>query len=89
MIPKEISQIPNIYFKKRNNKFFEVLIRKYESPVLLVISLFPMLTTELLHLVLYFSKNIIILSLKYVVDIRGEAWLNLFWECINLKLFAV
>ncbi len=26
---------------------------------------------------------------KYLVDISSEAWLNLFWEYINVKLFAV
>ncbi len=35
------------------------------------------------------GQNIIILFWKYVVDIRSEAWLNLFWEYINGKLFAV
>jgi hypothetical protein len=37
--------------------------------------------------VLYYSpeyhnsrQNIIILSRKYLVDIRSEAWLNLYWE---------
>jgi hypothetical protein len=46
--------------------------------------------------VLYFSpefhnsmENIIILFWKYLVDIRSEAWLNLFWENINGKFFAV
>ena len=45
---------------------------------------------------LYFSpeyhnsrKNIIILFWKYLVDIRNEAWLNLFSEYLNGKLFAV
>ncbi len=33
--------------------------------------------------------NIIILFWNYAVDIRKEAWLNLFWEYINGKLFAV
>ncbi len=55
--------------------------------------LFPMLTVEWLHLVMYFSteyhnstQNIIILFLKYLVDIRSEACLNLFGEYINGKL---
>jgi len=55
-----------------------------------------MLTVEWLHLVMYFSteyhnstQNIIILFLKYFVDIRSEAWLNHFWKHINGKLFAV
>jgi hypothetical protein len=34
-------------------------------------------------------QDIIILFWKYLVDIRTEAWLNQFWECINGKLFAV
>ncbi len=47
-------------------------------------------------IVMYFSteyhnsgQNIIILFWKYLVDIRSEPWLNLFWEYINGKLFAV
>jgi hypothetical protein len=35
------------------------------------------------------KQNIIILFWKYLVDIRSEVWLNLFWEYINGKLFAV
>jgi hypothetical protein len=57
--------------------------------------LFPMLTAEWLHLGQYFfteynssRQNIIILFWKYLVDIRSESWLNLFWENINGKLFA-
>jgi hypothetical protein len=57
-------------------------------------------TAEWLHLVLYFStslQNIIIPERTHyssvleicIVDIRSEAWLNLFWEYINGKLFAV
>ncbi len=49
-----------------------------------------------LHLGLYFSaeyhnwrRNIIILFWKYLVDISSEAWQNLFWEHINVKLFAL
>jgi hypothetical protein len=46
---------------------------------------------------LYFSteyhnsrQNIIIMIWKYLADIiRSEAWLNLFWEYINRRLFAV
>jgi hypothetical protein len=34
-------------------------------------------------------QNFIILFWKYIVDIRREAWLHLFWEYINGKLFAV
>jgi hypothetical protein len=34
-------------------------------------------------------QNITILFWKYLVDIRSEAWLNLFGEYINRKLFAV
>jgi hypothetical protein len=48
------------------------------------------------YVVLYFSpeyhnpkQNIIILFWKYLVDIESEAWLNLFWQYINGKLFAV
>jgi hypothetical protein len=57
-----------------------------------------MLSAEWLHQVLYmyFSpeyhnsrQNIIILLWKYLVDIRSEAWLNLFWEYIKGILFAV
>jgi hypothetical protein len=63
--------------------------------------LFPMMTAVGLHLVLYASlQNIIIpgrilhiiLFWKYLADIkklRSEAWLNLFWEYVNGKLFAV
>jgi hypothetical protein len=29
------------------------------------------------------ARHIIILFWKYLVDIRSEAWLNLFWEYIN------
>jgi len=54
---------------------------------------FPMLTDEWLHLTLYrisYSReNIMYLFWKYLVDLRSEAWLNLFWEYINGKLFAV
>ncbi len=58
---------------------------------------FPMLTANWLHLqVMYFSteyhnsrQNIIILFWKYLVDIKSEAWLHLFGEYINGKLFAV
>jgi hypothetical protein len=46
--------------------------------------------------VLYFSseyhnskQNFMIRFWKYLVDIRSEAWLNLFWEYINGKLLAV
>jgi hypothetical protein len=51
-----------------------------------------MLADKWLHL-----KNIIIpdrtlfciiLFRKYLVDIRSEAWLNLFWESINGNCFA-
>ncbi len=35
------------------------------------------------------GHNIMILFWKYLVDIRSEAWLNLFGEYINIKLFAV
>ncbi len=56
-----------------------------------------MLTSECLHQVLYFSTEYhnsrynytVILFWKYLVDIRREAWLNLFWEHINGKLFAL
>ncbi len=58
--------------------------------------LFYVLTAEWLHLVQYFSteypnprQNIIILFLKYLVDISSEAWLNLIWENIKGKLFSV
>jgi hypothetical protein len=57
--------------------------------------LFPMLTAEWQHLVPYFSteydnsrQNIKILRWKYLVDIRSEAWQNLFWDHRNGKLFA-
>ena len=40
-----------------------------------------------------FLQNIIIpdgtLQFQYLIDIRSEAWQNLFWEYINEKLFAV
>jgi hypothetical protein len=55
-----------------------------------------LLTAEWLHLVLYFfpgyhnsRQNIIILFWKYLVDTSSEAWLNLLWEYIDGKLFAV
>jgi hypothetical protein len=58
--------------------------------------LFPLLKVQWLQIILYYSPeyhisslNIIILFWKYLVDIRCEAWLNLFWEHINRKLFAV
>jgi hypothetical protein len=57
--------------------------------------LFPMLTAERQHLVLYFSteynnsrQNILILLWTYLVDIRSEAWLNSFWNYKNGKLLA-
>jgi hypothetical protein len=34
-------------------------------------------------------KNILILLWKYLDDARSEAWLNLFWEYIQGKFFAV
>ncbi len=55
-----------------------------------------MLTAQWLHLVVYFSpeynnsrKKIIIMIWKYLFDIRSEVLLNLFWDNINGKLFAV
>jgi hypothetical protein len=56
--------------------------------------LFPLLTAEWLHPVLYFSteyhnSRLIILIWKYLLDIRSEAWQNFFWEYINGKLFGV
>jgi hypothetical protein len=53
--------------------------------------LFPMLTDEWLHLVLYHNsrQNSKILFGKYLVDISSEAWLNLLWEYIDGKLFEV
>jgi hypothetical protein len=58
--------------------------------------LFPLLTAEWLHLKRYLSteihnyrQNIIILFWKYLVDVRNEAWLNLVWEYMNGKWFAV
>jgi hypothetical protein len=56
--------------------------------------LLPMLTAEWLHLLHYriynnSRQNIIILVWKYLVNIRCEAWLNLFWEYTNGKLFAL
>jgi hypothetical protein len=55
-----------------------------------------MVIAEWLHLKLYLSteihnyrQNITILYRKYLVDIRNEAWLNIFWEYINEKWFAV
>jgi hypothetical protein len=36
------------------------------------------------------TENIIIIVFcKYLVDFKSEAWVNLFWEYINGKLFAV
>jgi hypothetical protein len=34
-------------------------------------------------------QSFIILFWKYLVDTGNEAWLNLFWDYINGKLFAV
>jgi hypothetical protein len=52
--------------------------------------LYPMQTADYLHLVLYFSANIIIvLFWKYLIDIKSETFLTLFGEYINGKLFAV
>jgi hypothetical protein len=55
-----------------------------------------MLAAEWLHKVWQFSteyhnvrQNISILFWKYLVDIRSEAQLNLFWKYNNGKLFAV
>jgi hypothetical protein len=49
--------------------------------------MFPILTADWLHLALLFSteyhnsrQNIIILFWKYLVDIRNEARVNIFWE---------
>jgi hypothetical protein len=74
-LAKSQSQIRNIYFRKGNNKFMFGNM------------LFPILKAEWLHLVLYFytenhysRKNIIILYWNYLVDIRSEAWLNIFWN---------
>jgi hypothetical protein len=57
--------------------------------------LLPMLTAEWLHIVLYLAteyynsrKNIINLLSKYLVNIRSDDWLKLFWEYIIGKLFA-
>jgi len=55
----------------------------------------PMVTAEWLHL--YYCtteyhnsrQSIIILVWQYLVDIGSEAWLNIFREYINGKLFAV
>jgi hypothetical protein len=52
-----------------------------------------MLEAEWLRLVLStedhnYKQNIIIMFWKYLVDIRSEVWLNLFWEYINAKLFV-
>jgi hypothetical protein len=36
-----------------------------------------------------YRQHIIIQFWKYFVDIRSEVWLNLFWEYICGKLFAI
>jgi hypothetical protein len=47
-------------------------------------------STVLLYSIYHNSRqNIISLFWKYLVYIRSETWLNLFWEYINGKLFAV
>jgi hypothetical protein len=50
-------------------------------------------TAEWLHLALYrkslFQREHYNSVLKYLVDIRNKDWLNLFWEYIDGKLFAV
>jgi hypothetical protein len=56
--------------------------------------LFPLLTAEWLHLVLYFStedhnSRQIFMFWKYLFDIRSEVWQHLFWEYINGKLFTL
>jgi hypothetical protein len=52
--------------------------------------LFPMLTAEWMHIVLYRIPDRTSYSvLEIFSDIRSEAWLNLFWEYIHGKLFAV
>jgi hypothetical protein len=57
--------------------------------------LFPMLTSEWLHLVCtvllskYHNSRLNIIILFWNIDIRSAAWLNLFWEYINGKLFVV
>jgi hypothetical protein len=54
--------------------------------------LFPILTAEWLNLAQYFSTeywNIIILVSKNLVNIKREAWLNLFPESRNEKLITV
>jgi hypothetical protein len=48
---------------------------------------FPILAAEWLRLVL--STEYPISRQMYLFDIRSVAWLNLFWEYINGKLFAV
>jgi hypothetical protein len=53
----------------------------------------PILIAEWLHLACTEYRNsresMIIMFWKYFVDISSEAWLNLFWEYVNRKLFAV
>jgi hypothetical protein len=54
--------------------------------------LFPMLTAAWLHLVLYFSteyhksrQDVLILFWKYLIDIRSQAWLNIYvdkWKTV-------
>ncbi len=64
--------------------------------ILVANMVFPMLTAEWLHLVLYFSteyqnsgQNIKIPFRKYVVYISCEEWLNNCWKYMKRKLFAV
>ncbi len=38
---------------------------------------------------LLYYRNLIILFGKYLFDIGSEVWLNLFWDYINRKQFAV
>jgi hypothetical protein len=47
--------------------------------------------TVLLYRIQYYDsrQNIIIMFWKYLIDIRSEAWLILFWEYINANLFAL
>jgi hypothetical protein len=49
-----------------------------------------MLTAEWLRIVLDFStENYNPVSENNLANIRSEAWINLFWESVNGKLFAV
>ncbi len=93
-LAKPQSQIQNIYFKKgkiKNSRGHlcssNMEIRICNFIIRFGNIFFPILAAEWLRLVL--STEYPISRQMYLFDIRSVAWLNLFWEYINGKLFAV